>query len=166
MSYGSQGNYGTPPFNTTGNPNAVVQTPPQEFDMDNGAFKIRLTTPVWNERGAAARATFYAEHYLDGPVTSYTQALAVGILDKNGNAVLTSYITAGAVTADPAASGTYFAYITLNTIAPEGLYIIEWTGTYTPKAGGAALSLRFRRSFRVKATGKDSQFYFVGADQA
>jgi len=135
------------------------QTPVLEYNVDTGTFRIKMLTPPWIERGTTARFKFYAEHTIDGAITTYTTALAASVLDANGNQVLVSYATVGTVTADQGSMGQYYVDITANTIMPAGVYVIQWTGAYTPKAGGPALPMQFRRNFRVQVTAAPSKYF-------
>jgi hypothetical protein len=166
LAYQDSSGYATSPYTTTRDPSQIQkQSPPIQYDQDTGVFKVSMIQPTWLERGATARVYFHARHVKDGAITSWTSGPTIAILDQFGNVVLATYATAGTVTADPSQSGQYYSDVTVNTIAPEGDYIVQWTGTYTPAGGSAALPLQFRRAFRVKVTKGSSKIFFKRTDQ-
>lgn len=139
------------------------QAPVQRYVELTGSYKTSLDTPVWVERGTTARFTASFWQMRDGGIQPV--GLAATVLDGNGNPLSKNfYDVAQPVTQDPLSLNSFYTDISFGTGTPAGVYVIDWTGSYTPVGQATAAPVRARRSFTVKVTAAPGRFFLGSTD--
>jgi len=161
--------YATPPFPPYGNahdPNKKrEQVPPQHWFEDTGRFKLEIKHPPLIQLGSTIRFYFKASDVTDGPISTFSTALAAVILDRYGYQAVSSYFTYGNVTADPSGSNLFYIDVQINPICEVNWFEIQWSGAYQPQDGTGPWPFQTQRGFRVFAPTSPSRHYLMATDQ-
>ena len=168
--------YGTPPFpewpsgpSAETPDNTLKSSKLQNFPEDSGTFQISLNQPVEIQRGTTMRFTFQAAHVKDGAIGTSTQPfttpLALAILDRNRQAVLSAMFTVGPVTNYPAGSNQFYVDVTATSVCDLQFFEAKWTATYTPIGTLTALPIQSVRGFKVFQPAGPGRHYFFATNQ-
>jgi hypothetical protein len=162
LNYGTPGGYGTLEPPPTAPERSQYQIPVVTNTEDTGEFTLVTTQPQWLEAGNTGRFTCSFTHDVDGVIAP--AGLAVSVLDSTGNpppATGAVGFVLSTPTLVPGTPNQYFTQVQAGAGVPAGTsYIIQWTGTYTTKAGAGPLPIKVRRNFSMMLTLQKPSFYF------